>query len=213
MEVKFVLKGVTPCLMHADDVMAADALTEWRKDPKNKNLSVKGDDRSPPWTWTTYLYSDGTHVTVPSDNLLVCLRVAGAGINLKGNKSFKSLTQSGLLIREEYLRFTNSGKQLPLEKIAALADKDFKTQYDAVQKLGFRLDVRRARVGDQKHIRVRPRFDKWELSGTLKVLSPEWTAPKLKQLFELAESVGMLDWRPGSPKSPGKWGMFTAQLS
>ena len=55
---EFNLKGLTPLLMHADDVEASDLLKDWRKSPGNKNQSVAGDDRSPAWTWQTYWYLD-----------------------------------------------------------------------------------------------------------------------------------------------------------
>ena len=92
MKVAFELTGEMPLLMHSDDVEAADELKEWRKDPANKDLSVAGDDRSPAWTWQTYLYSDGEHVTIPGANLMVNLRTAATQIILKKQKTFKELS-------------------------------------------------------------------------------------------------------------------------
>ncbi len=97
---EFQLDGLTPLLVHADDVEASDRLQEWRKAPENKSLSTPGDDRSPPWTWQTYLYTDGTHLTVPSDNVMVALREAGCEITLKRQTTFKALTQSGLVMEQ-----------------------------------------------------------------------------------------------------------------
>ena len=38
MNVNFELTGLMPLIMHQDDVEAADTLSEWRKDPANKNF-------------------------------------------------------------------------------------------------------------------------------------------------------------------------------
>jgi len=70
-EMSFELKGITPLLMHRDDVEAADEVKAWRADPKNKNISVPGDDRSPAWTWQIYCYSDGVHLAYPQENIMV----------------------------------------------------------------------------------------------------------------------------------------------
>jgi hypothetical protein len=103
---KFKFTGNTAMLMHADDVEAADRLRDWRKDPSNNELSVPGDDRSPPWTWRTYLYAgdiDGQRqVVIPSSNVMAALRYAGSQMTLKGNKTFKKLSQSGIAIMDEF---------------------------------------------------------------------------------------------------------------
>ena len=46
---RYTLTGIAPLLHHKDDVELSDELSAWRLDPANKNLSVKGDDRSPAW--------------------------------------------------------------------------------------------------------------------------------------------------------------------
>ena len=113
MRFRFTLTGQTPLLLHADDVEKADQLQEWRKDSENRDISVKGDDRSPPWTWHTYCYHDGKHLTVPSDNLMVSLREGAKEIILKGQKTFKSLSQSGLLLHDLQMPILVSGKPIP----------------------------------------------------------------------------------------------------
>lgn len=212
MDVRFELVGKMPLLMHADDVEMADTLKAWRQDPANKNLSVPGDDRSPGWTWHTYVYSDGEHIAMPAENVMVALRQAGAQMILKKQKTFKEITQSGLLIATEFCEFTNGGKQIPLDKIDKMRDDPFAVQAEAVKKAGYRLFVKRARVGTSKHVRVRPRFDDWKVSGTISILKNEITFEILEQLFNLAGSVGLCDWRPGC-KTPGPYGMFTANIS
>lgn len=209
--IDFVLTGTMPLLQNNDQVEASDLLSEWRKAPANKNASVPGDDRSPPWTWQTRLYSDGQHITVPSQNLMVCLRTAATQMILKRQKTFKEISQSGLLIRAEFLTLTVGGKQIPMTKVEAVREFPFKRQADEVRKLGFRLFVKRAAIGKAKHIRVRPRFDSWELSGSVDILAAEITREHLDTMFGLAGRVGLCDWRPGC-KTPGPFGMFEAKL-
>jgi hypothetical protein len=204
---KFTLVGIMPLLQHADDVESADTLKAWRSDPANKNLSVAGDDRSPAWTWNTYLYTDGEAISLPSENLMVALRQAGAQLIMKRQKTFKEISQSGLLIPNEFLTFTVDGKQIPIAAIDAMREKPFAAQANAARDMGFRLFVKRARVGQSKHVRVRPRFDTWEASGTIQVLVPEITEDILHTLFELAGRIGLCDWRPGC-RTPGPYGMF-----
>lgn len=210
---KFTLTGITPLLMHADDVEAASTLDDWRKAPENKNVSVRGDDRSPPWTWQTYLYRDADGlVTMPADNVMVCLRQAGAKMILKGQKTFKEITQSGLLIPDETLDFTIGGKPIEVAQFVDARDDSFADQKKAADRAGFDLLVKRAKVGNNKHVRVRPKFTGWKVSGAIQVLAPEITFDHLKSLFSLAGDVGLCDWRPGC-KTPGRFGMFEATVS
>lgn len=211
MKVAFELVGQMPLLMHQDDIIAADRLSFWRKAPENKNISQNGDDRSPAWTWQTYCYQDGNHLVMPSENIMVSLRQAGAQMMLKRQKTYKEITQSGLLIDSEYCQFLVDGKQLEWDRILDIKDKDFLSQCDAAREMGFRLWWKRARVGTSKHIRVRPRFDRWSVRGTIHVIAKEITYEALETIFSLAGRVGLGDWRPGC-KTPGPFGMFQAKL-
>ncbi len=207
----FVLRGRMPLLMHRDNIEASDLLDEWRKAPENKNISRAGDDRSPAWTWQTYLYHDGEHVAMPSENIMVALRQAGAQVIMKKQKTFKEITQSGLLIAQEFCEFRSRGQQIPIDKIESLHDQTFPQQREAVAGMGFKLFDKRAKIGQSKHVRIRPRFDDWEVTGTIQILKPEITWEVLQRLFEIAGSVGLCDWRPGC-KTPGPYGMFEPQL-
>lgn len=208
---QFTLTGFMPLLMHADNIEGSDELQEWRKQPANKGVSVAGDDRSPAWTWQTYCYHDGQHITMPAENVMVALRQAGAQMILKKMKTFKEVTQSGLLISTEACEFRNDGKQIKWADILAMRGKTFAEQSAACKKLGFELFVKRARVGNSKHVRVRPKFAaaKWSVSGEIQVLKPEITGDILKQLFDLAGKAGLCDWRP-SGKTPGPYGQADA---
>lgn len=212
----FRLTGKTALLMHHDNVTASDRLIEWRRDPANKDKSAAGDDRSPPWTWHTYLYHDGEALCVPSDNLMVALRQAGAQIILKRQKTYKELSQSGLQIMEEFLPLTVKGASgwnaVPLAKINDMESQPFSKQCESTQALGFRLFVKRAKIGTSKHVRVRPRFDQWSLTGTIRVVRDEITPEILQQMFDIAGTVGLGDWRPGC-KTPGAFGQFSAEVS
>lgn len=211
MKVSFELRGIMPLLMHNDDVEATDLLSAWRKDPANKNSSVAGDDRSPAWTWQTYCYHDGKHLAMPSANIAVCLRQAGTQMILKKQKTFKEMTQSGMLIDTEYCEFLVGGQRVPIAAVSGMQEETFRVQSDAVRKLGFRLFTKRAAIGQKKHVRVRPRFDDWAVRGTVTVTAGELTFDVLEQIFGIAGRVGLCDWRPGC-KTPGPFGMFTAEL-
>ena len=208
--VEFIIKGRTALLMHADDIDAADELDAWRKAPDNKKNSKAGDDRSPPWTWQKYLYLDSErkHIVMPWENVSACLREAGAQLILKKQKSFKSETQAAIRPTTEFYEFTVVGKPVPLAKIEALRELKFSEQKESVKKMGFLLHQKRARVGTNKHVRVRARFDDWGVRGVLEVDSPAIDMDILRNLFELGGKVGLCDWRPGSKQSPGPFGMF-----
>lgn len=144
---------------------------------------------------------------------MCALRHAGAKVSSKGKSTFKALSQSGLLIDSDYCRFENNGDQIALADIAAFRDRPFAEHLAECRKLGFDLLVKRAAVGSSKHIRVRPRFDQWTVSGTISVSEAAITEDVLNQLFELAgRYAGLCDWRPSSPKKPGPYGMFESTV-
>lgn len=215
MEYAFTLTGKMPILFHGDDVEAADELMKWRKSAENKSVSVPGDDRSPPWTWQTYLYHDGTHVAIPQENIMACLGKAGAMVpQKKGKASFKAASQSGLTILAETCEFRADGKQIAMADIARLSGLSFADQAKAVKKMGFELLVKRATVGSSKHVRVRAKFrPPWTVSGVIEVLDPIIDVDVLSEMFDLAgKKIGLLDWRPGSPKKPGPYGTFRSEV-
>lgn len=208
----FVLTGQTPLLMHADDILFADRLQEWRKDPKNKSVSKAGDDRSPAWTWIGGLYHDSENVALPADNLAVALRQAGSKITLKGMKTFKEEAVSGLMIEEEFLPLIVGGKAIAVAPILGLTEEnDFTVHLKAVEDAGFTLFMKRAAIGASKHVRVRARFNAWSVKGTVAVDSEALKPDILTQLFTIAGRVGVGSWRPGG-KTPGRFGMFTAAI-
>lgn len=209
----FELIGEMPLLMHWDNIEGGDMLKEWRQSPENKNQSVPGDDRSPPWTWQTYLYTDGEFVTIPADNVMGALMYGGTQVILKKQKTFKELSQSAILIAAEHLTFTfGKSKRLSMADVNGMKNEPFAKQAESCQKLGLRLFCKRAKIGTAKHVRVRPRFDSWKVSGELTVTSADLTFERLQAIFNYAGRGGLCDWRPSSPKRPGPYGMFTSTL-
>lgn len=210
---EFTLTGEIDCLMHRDDVVLADDLEEARNSMKSEERK-RGDDRSPPWTWMTYVYHDGERVCCPNENVMASLRHGGAKIIIKGAKTFKEMTQAAIYPHSEYFDFRlHDGREVLWADIQALKDLSFKEQYDATRdRLGFWLFAKRAKVGASKHIRVRPRFKAgWTVSGKITVADDLLTDDALERIFEKAGNGGLFDWRPQG-KTPGVWGRYRAKL-
>ena len=214
MKAKFILTGITPILLHADDVEWSDTVKAWQQEPDNKEKSKAGDDRTPPWLWwgSTYRNAEGNAAT-PSMNLTPRIRPAASKIIMKGNKTYKEIAASEINFGPtEFLKFTVKGKEVAVPPLDRLLKMSFAKQAELVKTLGFKLDVRRASIKNNKHIRVRPRFETWEVSGDVFVEDAELiTKERLTQIFDLSGKVGLGDWRPGC-KTPGPFGMFKASL-
>jgi len=89
----------------------------------------------------------------------------------------------------------------------------YSEQANAVQALGFKLYMKRARVNRAKHVRCRPRFDLWQVEGEIKVSNEAITPAIVEKMFEIAgDQSGLGDWRPSSPESPGPFGRFSTEL-
>lgn len=209
------LTGETALLMHADNLVWAEAMNRWQMDPENKKLSVAGDDRTPAWRWIGNLYHEMGRVVIPSDNLMTVLREGGTKVLTgKNQKSFKAQTQSGIIIDQSAWDLTVDGATIPFEPIKALVGvADFEKHEEVVTGLGFELFVKRAKIGAAKHVRVRPRFDTWAVTGSLTVIDDTITTSILASILTMAGTYcGLGDWRPSSPKSPGPFGKFTAEI-
>jgi len=209
---QFTLTGITPLLMHADDVDATGALSAWRKNPANKSVNAPGDDHSPPWTWQTYLHRDGDgNVAMPTPYVMAALRQAGARMILSRHATFKEIARTGLLIDGEMLSFTNSGKAVNMAEFVENRDESFAEQAARVRAAGFSIFTKRTLLGTRNFMRVRPKFDEWSVTGTVSMLAPELTIESLTTLFDLAGQFGLCDWRPGC-KTPGRYGMFESSV-
>jgi hypothetical protein len=215
---RVTITGKTPLLMHWDNIEWADKMEEWKNDPASKKDSKAGDDRCPAWRWIGSVYRDETDqfVSIPADNLMRCFMEGGAMVPVpgaKGNKTFKSQSQSGMMVDDTAWPLKTNGALVPLADIDALLKvDDFVTHKEACKKLGFTLYIKRAKVGPSKHIRVRPRFDEWSITGTISVWDKQLTLSALRDISTYAGRYkGLCDWRPGS-KTPGSYGMFEASV-
>jgi hypothetical protein len=210
------LVGANPLLLHHDNISWAGLMNEWNTDPANKAKSVAGDDRTPAHRWIGCLYHEGGRLIVPSDNLMTMLREGGARCPTgKKGATFKRQTQSGLVVDQSGWSLTVDGKEIPYDPIAKLIDEpDFTKHEKTVAKMGFALFVKRARVNQTKHVRVRPRFDRWEAAGSITVFDDTITDRVLEDILKFGgRYAGLGDWRPSSPKSPGPFGTFTVTVS
>jgi len=209
------LTGVSPLLMHRDNITAGEAVKRWSKDPANKKVSAAGDDRTPAWTWLGYCYHDNKRLVIDADNLMTMLRDGGKKCPAPtGKGSLKSQTQAGILVNEIGWPLLVDGAEIPWKPLDALHNsEDFAEHEEAAKALGFTLFVKRARVGTSKHVRVRPRFDNWTASGTITVMDDQLTTEVLQNvLTHSGFYCGLCDWRPGSPMAPGQFGRFEARL-
>ena len=209
------LTGESPLLMHRDNIEAGEIARAWSKDPGNKKASVAGDDRTPAWTWLGYCYHDETQLVIDADNLMSMLRDGGKKCSAPtGKGSMKSATQSGIMVNEIGWPLLTEGRPVNWPALAKLSDEEaFEKHVAAAEKAGFSLFCKRARVGTAKHVRVRPRFDKWSAAGTLTVLDDQITTQMLETILRHAGFyVGLCDWRPGSPQAPGQFGRFSVMV-
>ena len=211
------LKGLTPLLMHADNLAFSEKVKAWQKDPQNKELSHAGDDRCPAWVWLGYLYHDTQHVGLPADNLMTMLREGGSKVINRGKETYKKQTQAGIVIDAQQwaLEVPNKITVKPFNDL--FKTNDFLVHLTAAESAGFELLVKRAKIGAAKHVRVRPLFRTWSATGTLTVIDSELsgiTKPVLQKILDVAGSLcGLGDWRPSSPKSSGTFGRFEAVLN
>lgn len=217
---EIVLTGSTPLIMHKDNLSFGEKVKAWQKDPANKELSVAGDDRSPAWTWIGSIYHDEKYITMSADNLATCIREGGAKVptgRKGGDKTYKKLSQSGIVLETPEYELTVGGKQIEIAPIRDLiGENDFFRHMEVAEDLGFELFVKRAKIGMSKHVRVRPLFRDWQVRGCITILDEEifgLTKPVLQNIFNQAGMFcGLGDWRPSSSKAPGFYGKFVATL-
>lgn len=212
MRYEFKIEGVTALLMHANNIEARDELEARRKRLK---ASKAGDDRTPPDTWKSYLYvSDDGDICIPTENILACLLHAGAKVKFKGKETLKQHTQRISFDSMDYALHAG-GRVLTTTDIAAI-DGEFKEHSGAARELGFRLLVKPVTVGTSSHVRVRPMFPQWAIAGAFEIEQDDegiLTGEALADLWATAGRLsGIGDWRPASPKRPGQYGRFRAEV-
>lgn len=207
------LTGVMPILLHGDNLDWRAALTAWRSHPDNKGKSVPGDDRSPAWSWVGGVYHDGQVLGVSSDNLMTAIREGGARVSVPGKRSltYKRQSQSGLVINELLWPIVGPKGKVSWFDVNALCEtEDFSVHQAFAVDHGFELFCKSARIGQSKHIRVRAKFIRWSVSGTITAFDDTITTDVLTSILTAAgRYAGLCDWRPSSPKAPGPYGTFT----
>ena len=212
------LEGITPLMMHRDNLEFKEILKKWQQDPANRNKSVPGDDRSPAWTWIGSLYHDGVEVAIPTDCIMASCMGGGAEVKVgRGAKTFKGQTQSGMAFEQPFLPLCSNGdKPVQVAHLQGLQrNEDFAEHLEVARALGFALDVRRAKPpgANSKHVRVRPLFEHWAASGVLNVWDDSLKKDILETIFyQAGDRHGLLEWRP-SARRPGPFGRFRAVLS
>ena len=207
---KFHVKmtGLTPILMHFDNIEAQDA-----EQARGKSGGKAGDDRHPADRWKTYLYLSDKEVVMPSQNVLASLLKVGSSISIGGKKTLKAASQ-GVLFDDIYLTFRTGANLKPVKRgdVEAI-EGDFNEQRRGARGLGFDVQVAPVRVNGKRHIRTRPMFSMWSVEGDFTIGDVDLTLPRLKEMFSLAGiKAGLGDWRPGSPSKPGPYGRFSAEV-
>ncbi len=211
---RITVTGKTPLLMHHDNIDWSDRMEAWRKVPANKANSKAGDDRTPPFMWLGSLYHDAGCVVMPADNVMACLMGGAALVPTgKGKGTYKSRSQSGIMPGEMFWPLVVKGQQIPTPPFFdGMESRSFDEFQALAAEHGFMLFLKRARIGQSKHVRVRPRFDAWSASGSLTVSDDGIDGSTLRLILDQAGRFkGLGDWRPGS-KTPGPWGMFEASI-
>ena len=208
------INGITPLLLHKHNIKWDERVKVWTKDPANKGISIPGDCRTPAWTWIGGCYFADDLLVIESDNLMSMLRDAGKKCAAsKGRGTLKAATQSGIIVDQIGWPIVSSKGTVSKKDIMSLKDETSFTDHEEIAaELGFELFVKPAKIGTQKHIRVRPRFDKWSVAGSITVLDETLTKDVIATLFvQAGRFVGLCDWRPGSP-TPGHFGMFESEI-
>ncbi len=214
---ELTLTGTQPLLLHADDLGWSDKMDDWKNDKDNKKGSKAGDDRSPAWRWIGTLYHDGKYIVMPAANIMKSLMDGGVMVPVPGGKSgktFKAQTMSGIIPATLSWPILIDDKPIPVAQILALAgNKNFAKHQEVALAHGFSLHLKRAKIGQSKHVRVRPQFQKWSIRPVVDVQDEQITMEVLADIAEMAGKFkGLGDWRPGAPKSPGPHGMFEATV-
>lgn len=214
---QIILEGLSPLLMHNDNLAFTEKIQAWRRDPANKEHSVSGDDRTPPWTWIGYTYHDGHNIGIAADNIMTMLREGGSKVlSGKGKETYKKQTQSGIMLDQQQFEITINDNPIKVKDIKHLiGDLDFNHHLDTAESKGFELLVKRAKIGRAKHVRVRPMFREWIATGSLTILDEELSGLSQSILQTILNQAGALcglcDWRPSSPSS-GTFGRFKPHI-
>ncbi|MBA2741475.1 MAG: hypothetical protein H0U46_05635 [Actinobacteria bacterium] len=210
---RFEITGVTALLMHNHNIVERDRIESVRKRMKGGKA---GDDRSPAESWKGYLYfSEAGNVCIPAENLMACLLGGGVKVKVGGKETLKTHSQRIMLDAQDYDLMVG-GKLIHRDAIDAIKG-EFGDHATLARETGFRLHVKPASVGSSKHIRVRPMFSSWSIAGGFEIAADDANVLSKEPLRDLFSTcgriIGLGDWRPSSPKKPGQYGRFMAEVN
>lgn len=219
------LTGTMPLLMHWDNPESELSEDRLAYAAAHRGDHAKGDDRSPAWTWFYYVSFDAhpngkNEVGIPWEYIVRILGDAGA--QMKGAKANSTLKREAVAsvmpIVDEHLcyplRLGSKKRTLTYEQLKPMVGvKEFRSHVEFARKNDFNLLVKRAAVGQSRHVRVRPQFPVWQVTIPVTLLaSTQLSGDSFGQLWKHAERLGIGDWRPSAPKSPGIYGTFKAEI-
>jgi len=209
--------GGSDLLLHGDAVAWREEMAKARADLKRSGVKgAAGDDRSPAHTWIGCVDYSAPLVSLPSDNIMTCLREGAAKITVPGkrNLTYKRSSQTAILVDNMHCPIMVGGKTIDMGDVKALiAEPEFDAHVTRVAEMGFELFVKPVRMGQSKHIRVRPRFREWTCDVPITLLTDDIDRDLLVQIAETAgRYCGIGDWRPSSPRSPGSFGRFAVSV-
>jgi hypothetical protein len=216
MRFAFTLTARTALLLHARNIDGEESIANLREKENASGVKTpKGDDRHPSWKYQTYWYlDDEAFLAFPADNIMASLREGGTQIIMRGQKTFKEITQSGIVCGSENFRILVNGKGINAAPLLKIKDLKYSEHAATAKELGFSLFAKYAQVNGKQHLRVRPRFDDWQIKGEVEVRDKilyDNDGENLRRIFDAAGRRGIGDWRP-SCKKPGLYGQFEADI-
>jgi hypothetical protein len=146
---------------------------------------------------------------------MTVLREGGAKVSTgKGKGTFKRQSQSGIIVNEILWPIVTPKGMIAWSGFAPMLEVKEYEQHEAFARdNGFELFAKAAKVGMSKHVRVRPRFESWEASGSVTVFDEQITKDVISEILRNAGAYcGIGDWRPSSPSKPGSFGRFNADI-
>lgn len=208
------LTGTDPMLWHRDNLEFDPKVKDWQKINKD---TPKGDDRHPAWKYIGSFYHNNKILGLDSMTLAANLSEAAKGITMQGKKTYKEPAQTAVEYDSTFVAVKINGREVPVKSFAKLMDdneQDIQKHIDNAESLGLSLDIRRVKVGQAKHVRVRPRLPEgWTAEFKITVDDDIISKETLEQIYHLAGTKkGLGDWRPGAPK-PGTFGRFSTTLT
>ena len=191
-KITFTLKGLTPMILHNGRM--ADPLNEYAK--KLKKISgkrAKTDDDHIAMSeieWEAGLYwhreFPDAGLYMPSENLYAAI--------IKASKKLKLGTSISAVMMSDPIGYAIKTKYKTLDEMRADPQTWFK---------------KLVTVQTSKLMRTRPMVHDWSIDVECELDHSILGVDQLEEILKICgKVVGLGDWRPGSPKSPGFYGRF-----